>query len=139
MDPQHRMLLEVAWEALEHAGIPPDSWSGTRTGVMMGLSSWDYTIVNIERRADIDAGPEHPNPALRSGGPDLVSVGIAWSGRRRGYRVFVVVGGNPLGVSRAYGCARATWCWQVGPAHFVTVHRHRVVQVVGAFADGAMQ
>lgn len=55
MDPQHRMLLEVAWEALEHAGIPPDSLSGTRTGVMMGLSSWDYTIVNIERRADIDA------------------------------------------------------------------------------------
>lgn len=37
MDPQHRMLLEVAWEALEHAGIPPDSLSGTRTGVMMGV------------------------------------------------------------------------------------------------------
>lgn len=55
MDPQHRMLLEVAWESLEHAGIAPDSLSGTRTAVMMGLSSWDYTIVNIERRADIDA------------------------------------------------------------------------------------
>ncbi len=55
MDPQQRMLLEVTWEALEHAGIPPDSLEGSRTGVMMGLSSWDYTIVNLERRAEIDA------------------------------------------------------------------------------------
>ncbi|MBV8346953.1 MAG: type I polyketide synthase, partial [Mycolicibacterium sp.] len=55
MDPQQRILLEVAWEALEHAGIPPDSLGGTRTGVMMGLSAWDYTIVNFERGAEIDA------------------------------------------------------------------------------------
>ncbi len=68
MDPQHRMLLEVAWEALEHAGIPPDSLSGTRTAVMMGLSSWDYTIVNIERRADIDA-------YLSTGTPHCAAVG----------------------------------------------------------------
>ena len=68
MDPQHRMVLEVAWEALEHAGIPPDSLSGTRTGVIMGLSSWDYTIVNIERRADIDA-------YLSTGTPHSAAVG----------------------------------------------------------------
>ncbi|KAA1251690.1 type I polyketide synthase [Mycobacterium simiae] len=68
MDPQHRMLLEVAWEALEHAGIPPDSLSGSRTGVLMGLSSWDYTIVNIERRADIDA-------YLSTGTPHCAAVG----------------------------------------------------------------
>ncbi len=62
MDPQQRMLLEVAWEALEHAGIPPDSLGGTRTGVVMGLSSWDYTLVNLERRAEIDAYVSTGNP-----------------------------------------------------------------------------
>ena len=68
MDPQQRMLLEVAWEALEHAGIPPDSLGGTRTGVMMGLSTWDYTIVNLERRAEIDA-------YLSTGNPHSTAVG----------------------------------------------------------------
>ena len=42
MDPQQRMLLEVAWEALEHAGIPPDSLGGTRTGIMMGVYFNEY-------------------------------------------------------------------------------------------------
>ncbi|ORA77927.1 type I polyketide synthase [Mycobacterium malmoense] len=62
MDPQQRMLLEVTWEALEHAGLPPDSLSGSRTAAMMGLSAWDYTILNLERRAEIDAYMSTGNP-----------------------------------------------------------------------------
>ncbi|MEU1799881.1 type I polyketide synthase [Streptomyces sp. NPDC019937] len=42
LDPQHRLLLEVAWEALEHAGTPPDRLTGTATGVFTGLSYNDY-------------------------------------------------------------------------------------------------
>src|SRR4051812_10486644 len=42
MDPQQRMVLEVAWEALEHAGIAPDSLNGTRTGVFLGITGHDY-------------------------------------------------------------------------------------------------
>ncbi|OBH28493.1 polyketide synthase [Mycobacterium sp. E1715] len=62
MDPQQRMLLEVAWEALEHAGLPPDSLSGSRTAALMGISAWDYTILNLERRAEIDAYMSTGNP-----------------------------------------------------------------------------
>jgi acyl transferase domain-containing protein len=37
MDPQHRLLLELAWEALERAGISPHSLTGTETGVYAGV------------------------------------------------------------------------------------------------------
>ena len=39
MDPQQRMLLEVAYEAVENAGIPLDDFVGTDTAVFAGLSS----------------------------------------------------------------------------------------------------
>ncbi|MGW0768944.1 SDR family NAD(P)-dependent oxidoreductase [Streptomyces sp. NPDC002676] len=42
LDPQHRLLLEVVWEALEHAGLPPDRLTGSATGVFTGLSYNDY-------------------------------------------------------------------------------------------------
>ncbi|NJR57126.1 MAG: AMP-binding protein [Acaryochloris sp. CRU_2_0] len=42
MDPQQRLLMEVCWEALEQAGIPPKSLAGTSTGVFIGISTSDY-------------------------------------------------------------------------------------------------
>jgi phthiocerol/phenolphthiocerol synthesis type-I polyketide synthase C len=45
MDPQQRILLEVAWEALEDAGLPPSSLARTRVGVFVGASSTDYASV----------------------------------------------------------------------------------------------
>ena len=42
MDPQHRLLLEVAWEALEHAAIDPTRLAGTHAGVFVGLATNDF-------------------------------------------------------------------------------------------------
>ncbi|MGQ4335822.1 beta-ketoacyl synthase N-terminal-like domain-containing protein, partial [Streptomyces hayashii] len=42
MDPQHRLLLECSWEALERAGIDPASLKDTRTGVYTGLMTHEY-------------------------------------------------------------------------------------------------
>jgi len=52
MDPQHRLLLECAWEALERAGLPADRLTGSRTGVFVGITSSDYGVLVHERETE---------------------------------------------------------------------------------------
>lgn len=42
MDPQHRILLETAWRAVEHSGTAPTALADTNTGVFVGLATHDY-------------------------------------------------------------------------------------------------
>ncbi|MBL8348625.1 MAG: type I polyketide synthase [Rubrivivax sp.] len=44
MDPQQRVLLEVTWQALEHAAIAPSSLAGSNTAVYVGITTQDYAV-----------------------------------------------------------------------------------------------
>lgn len=55
MDPQQRVLLEVAWEALENAGLAPDHLSESRTAVMMGVYYTEYQSSSAGNPDTIDA------------------------------------------------------------------------------------
>ena len=54
MDPQHRWLLEVAWEAIEDAGIAPNKLRGDPIGVFVGIAGNDYAGLQMPNHAGTD-------------------------------------------------------------------------------------
>ena len=56
LDPQRRLLLELSWEALEDAAIDPGRLEGSRSGVYVGIGSYEYQeIVHDDSEA---TGPD---------------------------------------------------------------------------------
>jgi 6-methylsalicylic acid synthase len=119
MDPQHRLLLEVAWEALEDAGIPPDTLRGSDTGVYAGIGSDDYGRLQLEDLPRVEAwtgigaaqcgAANRVSYALDLRGPSLsvdtacssslVALHLACAALRRGETAVALVGGVNLMVS----------------------------------------
>ncbi|HET8939559.1 MAG TPA: SDR family NAD(P)-dependent oxidoreductase, partial [Polyangiales bacterium] len=54
IDPQHRLLLETTWSALERAGIDPSSLNGSQTGVFVGVMHHDYAARTLQAPPDLE-------------------------------------------------------------------------------------
>ena len=66
VDPQHRLLLETAWEAIEDAGIVLDLERGTDLGLFMGVSHNDYQIIQGTPWDSSSISPHSPTGTAHS-------------------------------------------------------------------------
>ncbi|WP_228083590.1 type I polyketide synthase [Streptomyces profundus] len=118
IDPQQRLFAELAWEALEDAGIVPGTLRGTATGVVVGATAGDYAAL----AARGGAVTQHSLPGLNRGvianrvsyalglrGPSLtvdsaqssslVAVHLAVESLRRGESTLALAGGVALNLA----------------------------------------
>lgn len=117
LDPQQRLMLELSWEALEDAGIPPHTLRESRTGVYFGVMWPEYAVLLnnsgpsaftqhtvlgalhcfIPNRVSYVFGLQGPSIALDSAcSSSLTAVHLACDSLRRGECTMTLVGGVNL-------------------------------------------
>jgi amino acid adenylation domain-containing protein len=79
MDPQHRVFLECAWEAMENAGYDPAACPGT-VGVYAGASFSSY-LRNLAARGDLASAAGSP---LMGNDKDFVATRVSYKLNLRG-------------------------------------------------------
>ncbi|MGV0850694.1 type I polyketide synthase [Mycolicibacterium phlei] len=78
IDPQHRLLLETAWRAVEHSGTAPSALANTRTGVFVGIGTHDYLQLISEEIGyeDIDSYQAIGSSAAAAAGRISYAMGL---------------------------------------------------------------
>ncbi|GAA0624214.1 hypothetical protein GCM10010174_49210 [Kutzneria viridogrisea] len=106
MDPRHRLLLEVGWQALEHAGCAPQRLAGHPTGVFVGIAGHGHTTAERSAydltgttpfaagRLSYQLGLSGPSLAVDTAtSSSLVAVHLACQSLRTGESAMALAGG----------------------------------------------
>ncbi|MFK0237743.1 SDR family NAD(P)-dependent oxidoreductase [Streptomyces vinaceus] len=129
LDPQHRLLLMVAWEAIEHSGIPLDRLRGTQTGVFGGMYTTDNYLRGHRRPQESEAywysggmhgvGAGRVSYLLDLHGPclsvdtacssSLVAIHLACMALRMGECTTALAGGVSAGIGPEVMVASSRW------------------------------
>ncbi|GAA3418096.1 polyketide synthase [Streptosporangium vulgare] len=116
MDPQQRLVLELSWEALEDAGIVPESLRDTGTSVYIGAMAGDYaqllqgkvsrhSLTGLSRallanRISYTLGLQGPSLTVDSAqSASLTAVHLACESLRNGESGLAIVGGVNLNIT----------------------------------------
>jgi len=139
IDPQQRIMLELAFDAVSDAGLTLARLAGSRTGVYIGGSSWDFAAKSFADAAALDAysmqgaalsslsnrvsylfdlrGPSFTVDTACSS--SLVALHLACAALRRGETEMALVGGvNLLLAPQSFvGFSRASMLSKIGKCH----------------------
>lgn len=80
MDPQQRLVLESAWEALEDAGQRVEDLNGERVGVFVGVSTFDYGLMQNSFSDVSGSGPYTNTGQALSICANRLSYAMNWKG-----------------------------------------------------------
>lgn len=79
LDPQQRLVLEMAWHALEDAGLSPANLEGTPAGVYVGVASSDHAM-QMARSPDFASNAHLPNAVQNAAVSGRVSYCLGLTG-----------------------------------------------------------
>ena len=113
LDPQHRLVLEVTWEALENAGLAPTKLAGTQTGVFVGITISEYLqlIHKSLLLENLDAYQASGNTLNAAAGRVVLLSGSQRSDDGPRHRLLVLSGRCPSRVAKPARPETATWPW----------------------------
>ncbi|WP_167493161.1 type I polyketide synthase [Micromonospora ureilytica] len=80
IDPQQRLLLTLAWQAMEHSGVPLTTWSGSNTGVYFGILAMDYAVLHARTLGVDQVGAHYASGKEFSFGSGRVSYTFGLNG-----------------------------------------------------------